>query len=87
MRANLATFLDDFRRHGDATAIVVYRGNRRMASSWAELAAMADRFAAELIDRGIPMGERVVLWGQNGLAWMGAFFGCRRRCGFRQSSD
>lgn len=79
MRANLATFLDDFRRHGDATAIVVYRGNRRTASTWAELAAMADRFAAELIRREISMGERVVLWGQNGLAWMGAFFGCLQR--------
>lgn len=79
MRANLATFLDDFRRHGDAAAIVVYRGNRRTASTWAELAAMADRFAAELIRREIPMGERVVLWGQNGLAWMGAFFGCLQR--------
>ncbi len=79
MRANLATFLDDFRRHGDATAIVVYRGNRRTASTWAELAAMADRFAAELMRREIPMGERVVLWGQNGLAWMGAFFGCLQR--------
>jgi long-chain acyl-CoA synthetase len=79
MRANLATFLDDFRRHGDATAIVIYRGNRRIVSTWAELAAMADRFAAELIRRQIPMGERVVLWGQNGLAWMGAFFGCLQR--------
>jgi len=79
MRANLATFLDDFRRHGDATAIVVYRGNRRMISTWGELAAMADRFAAELIRRETPMGERVVLWGQNGLAWMGAFFGCVQR--------
>jgi long-chain acyl-CoA synthetase len=79
MRTNLATFLDDFRRHGDAMAIVVYRGNRRTTTTWAELAAMADRFAAELIRREIPMGERVVLLGQNGLAWMGAFFGCVQR--------
>ncbi|MGB9146373.1 MAG: AMP-binding protein [Acidobacteriaceae bacterium] len=79
MRANLATFLDDFRRRGDAAAIVVYRGNRRIVSTWSQLAAMADRFAAELVRREIPMGERVVLWGQNGLAWMGAFFGCIQR--------
>lgn len=79
MRANLATFLDDFRSRGDATAIVTYRGNRRITSTWAELAAMADRFAGELVRREIPMGERVVLWGQNGLAWMGAFFGCIQR--------
>ncbi len=79
MRAHLATFPDDFRRHGDATAVVVYRGNRRVASTWAELAGMADRFAAELIRREIPMGERVVLLGQNGLPWLGAFFGCLQR--------
>ncbi len=79
MRSSLATFLDDFRRHGNATAIVAYRGNRRLASTWAELATLADRCAAELIRRQIPMEERVVFWGQNGLEWMGAFFGCLQR--------
>lgn len=79
MRANLATFLDDFRRHGDARAIATHRGNRIFASTWNDLAKLADRFAAELIHRRIPMGERVVLWGQNGLEWMGAFFGCLQR--------
>ncbi|MGA7521170.1 MAG: AMP-binding protein [Acidobacteriaceae bacterium] len=79
MRSSLATFLDDFRRHDNATAIVAYRGNRRLASTWIELATLADRFASELIRRRIPMGERVVLWGQNGLEWMGAFFGCLQR--------
>ncbi|HZZ38092.1 MAG TPA: AMP-binding protein [Acidobacteriaceae bacterium] len=79
MRSSLATFLDDFRRHGDATAMVAYRGNRRLASTWSELATLADRCAAELIRRQIPMGERVVFWGQNGLEWMGAFFGCLQR--------
>lgn len=79
MRANLATFLDDFRRHGSGQAVVAYRGNRRIASTWAELATMADRFAAELVRREIRMGDRVVLWGQNGLEWMGAFFGCVQR--------
>lgn len=76
MRSDLATFLDDFRRHGNAPAIVTYRGNRRLVSTWADLGALADRFAAELKRREIPAGERVVLWGQNGLQWMGAFFGC-----------
>lgn len=79
MRANLATFLDDFRRHGDARAIVAHRGNRSFSSTWNDLAGLANRFAAELIRRQIPMGERVVLWGQNGLEWMGAFFGCLQR--------
>ena len=79
MRASLATFLDDFRRHGDARAIVAWRGNRKFASTWSDLAALADRFSAELVRRQIPMGERVILWGQNGLEWMAAFFGCLQR--------
>ncbi len=79
MRSSLATFLDDFRRHGDAEAIVVHRGNRQIASTWNQIADVADRFAAELIGREIPMGERVVFLGQNGLEWIGAFFGCIQR--------
>jgi long-chain acyl-CoA synthetase len=79
MRSDLATFLDDFRRHGDASAIVAHRGNRRVVSTWNQIAHLADRFAAELMRRDIPMGERVVICGQNGLEWMGAFFGCVQR--------
>ncbi|MGA8160397.1 MAG: AMP-binding protein [Acidobacteriaceae bacterium] len=79
MRSSLATFLDDFRRHGNATALVAYHGNRRLASTWSELATLADRCASELIRRQIPMGERVAFCGQNGLEWMGAFFGCLQR--------
>ena len=79
MRASLASFLDDFRRFGTAPAIIAYRGNRRRVSTWAELLALADRCAAELLRREIPLGERVVLWGSNGLEWMGAFFGCIQR--------
>lgn len=79
MRTNLATFLDDFRSHGDGRAFVTHRGNRKYAASWSDLANLADRFAAELIRRQIRIGERVVLWGQNGLEWMGAFFGCLQR--------
>ena len=79
MRSSLATFLDDYRRHGDAPAIVVHRGNRQLVSTWNQIADLADRFAAELIRREIPMGERVIIWGQNGLEWMGAFFGCLER--------
>jgi long-chain acyl-CoA synthetase len=79
MRANLATFLDDYRRYGDAPALIVHRGNRQLISTWNEIAALADRFAAELVRREIPMGERAVIWGQNGPAWIAAFFGCVQR--------
>ncbi|HVT98694.1 MAG TPA: AMP-binding protein, partial [Acidobacteriaceae bacterium] len=79
MRSSLITFLDDFRRLGDAPAVVVHRGNRRLVASWNQIADLADRFAAELLRREIPIGERVVLWGANGLEWIGAFFGCIQR--------
>ncbi|HTZ88958.1 MAG TPA: AMP-binding protein [Alloacidobacterium sp.] len=76
MRPHLATLVDDFRRHGNATAVVTYRGNRRTSTSYGEIASLAERFAAGLQQRGIAAGERVLLWGQNGPEWIGAFFGC-----------
>ncbi|WP_446741805.1 AMP-binding protein [Silvibacterium acidisoli] len=79
MRPHLATFVEDFRRHGKQTAIVTYRGNRRTSTSYSELADAASGFAAELMRRGIGLGDRVVLWGQNGPEWAGCFFGCIMR--------
>lgn len=76
MRLHLATLVDDYRRHGTQTAVVLYTGNRRQVSTYAELANLAERFAAELMRRQIAMGDRVVLWGQNSAEWIAAFFGC-----------
>jgi long-chain acyl-CoA synthetase len=76
MRPNLATLVEDFRRHGNATAIVTYRGNRRISNSYSEIASLAERFAHELKRRDIAVAERVLLWGQNSAEWIGAFFGC-----------
>ena len=79
MRPHLASLVEDFRRHGAQTAVVVYRGNRRYATSYAELANLTGRFSAELARRGIGPGERVVLWGENSAEWIAAFFGCLLR--------
>src|SRR5271165_2813335 len=76
MRSHLATLVDDFHKHGKSIAIVTYRGNRRTASTYRDLATLTEHFAAELMQREIGIGERVVLWGQNGVEWVGAFFGC-----------
>jgi long-chain acyl-CoA synthetase len=76
MRPHLATLVDDFRRLGNATAIVTYRGNRRIRTSYGEITSLAERFAAELQRREIEPGERVLLWGQNSAQWIGTFFGC-----------
>jgi long-chain acyl-CoA synthetase len=76
MRRHLATLVKDFERHGKQIAIVTYPGNRRVATTYAELASMAGRFSQMLADRGIAPGERVLLWGANCAEWEATFFGC-----------
>ena len=75
-RKNLASLVDDFRKHGDQIALVVRRGLRRRTCSYGELAEMCGRFAAMLAESGIEKGERLILWAPNGPEWMAAFFGC-----------
>jgi len=75
-RAHLASLVATMRGHGAQRAVVAHRGVRSHASSYAELAALAGRFAAELGRRGVAPGERVVLWGANSAEWIAAFFGC-----------
>ena len=76
VRPHLATLLDDFRRHGPERAIVNHTGNRGLSCTYAELAEHSARFAAELKQRDIRIGDRVLLWGQNSAAWIAAFYGC-----------
>jgi len=75
MRTNLATLLDDFRRHDRDIAMVRMQGNRRRVTTYRELAQLAGRFAALLRERGIGPGDRVVLWGENSAEWVAAFYG------------
>jgi len=79
VRENLATLLDDFRRFGSGIAVVHYRGVRRRVTTYAGIANLAGRFAAELERRGIAAGDRVVIWGENGAEWVAAFYGCMLR--------
>jgi long-chain acyl-CoA synthetase len=79
MRDQLATLIDDFRRFGDEIAVVRYQGNRRRVSTYGELARLAGRFAALLERRGIVAGDRVLLWAENSVEWMAAFYGCMLR--------
>ena len=76
MRDHLASLLDDFRRFDRQIAVVRFRGNRRRATSYGEIARLAGRFAALLAQRGIGAGDRVLLWGENGAEWIAAFHGC-----------
>ncbi len=79
MRKTLISLLDDFRRHGQETAIVEHRGVRRYPATYAQLLTTADRFALELMRRSIHFGDRVVFWGKNSALWVGAMHGCIQR--------
>ncbi|MGC9224760.1 MAG: AMP-binding protein [Terracidiphilus sp.] len=83
MRDNLATLIDDFqqpdRKIARETAVVHYRGNRRHATTYGELARLAGRFAAFLAGQGIGQGDRVLLWAENSAEWIAAFHGCLLR--------
>ncbi len=76
MRKDLATFVQDFTRHGHRTAIVTCPGNRRVVTSYEALAQLAGRFSRMLSQREIKPGDRVLLWGANSAEWVAAFFGC-----------
>ena len=75
-RPHLATLLQDFRRYGGDRAVVSHTGNRSLPSTYAELAQLSARFAAEFERLGIQSGDRILLWGQNSAAWIAAFYGC-----------
>ena len=79
MREHLATLLDDFRKHEREIAIVRYQGVRRRETTYGDLARMARRFGALLEERGIEMGDRVLLWAENSAEWIAAFYGCMLR--------
>jgi len=52
VRPHLASLLDDFRRYGRETAIVRHVGVRRRVTSYEEIARLAGRFAALLVEKG-----------------------------------
>ena len=79
MRDHLATLLDDLRRHDREVAVVRYLGNRRWVTTYGEIAHLAGRFAALLVQQGIEPGDRVLLWAENSAEWIAAFYGCLLR--------
>ncbi len=76
MRDNLAILIEDFRRFDGEIAVVRYRGVRRHVATYGEIARLAARFATLLASKGIGLGDRVVLWAENGAEWIAAFHGC-----------
>jgi long-chain acyl-CoA synthetase len=76
MRENLATLVEDFRRADEEIAVVRYQGIRRRVATYGAIARLAGRFAALLEARGIGIGDRVLIWGENSAEWIAAFHGC-----------
>ncbi len=77
MRANLASYLDDFARTGAETAYVYARGLRTHRMSYRDLAELSWRTARWLREgQGLKTGDRVILWGPNSGEWAAAFWGC-----------
>jgi long-chain acyl-CoA synthetase len=76
MRENLATLVEEFRRCDREIAVVRYQGNRRRVSTYGEIAHLAGRFAALLVQKNIGPGDRVILWGENSAEWVAVFHGC-----------
>ena len=78
-RQNIADYLRDFERLGKETAFVEHSGYRTLRSTYRDVAQTAYRFARELNTRAIRKGDRVMLWGPNSAAWVGAFLACAHR--------
>jgi long-chain acyl-CoA synthetase len=76
VRPHLATLVADFRRNGEQIAVVTHRGNRRFSSTYAQLAELSARCAHGFDQLGLEPGDRVLLWGNNSVEWVAAFFGC-----------
>lgn len=64
-------------KFGAKTAVIC--ADRRI--SFTELDLLADRFAAALAGRGIAAGDPVTLYGENGWAWIVAYYGILRAGG------
>ena len=79
VRPHLATLVADFRRHGLDLAVVTHRGNRRLPSTYAQLAELSARCAHAYDRLGLHPGDRILLWGNNSVDWIAAFFGCALR--------
>ena len=75
-RTHLATLVDDFARNGSDIAVVASRGLRRQVTTYADLARLSRRFSAELVQRGVAKGDRVLICAENSAEWIACFFGC-----------
>ena len=72
----LIQIVENFRRRGSETAFVYRRGYRVLRWSYRQVAESASQLAAELHQRGITQGDRIILWGDDCAEWVVSFFAC-----------
>lgn len=72
-------FLQNFHVHADECAYRQRRGYRTDSFIYGEVLNHARGFARMLEQRGITKGDRVMIWGENCVEWVVAFFGCALR--------
>jgi long-chain acyl-CoA synthetase len=78
-RDSLLSLFREFERYGNDIAFVQRRGYRRETWTYRKLARVAFTCALGLKERGVRMGDRVLLWGPNSAEWAAAFWGCLLR--------
>ena len=80
MPDSLAQFFRiNFEKHRNECAYKQRKGYRTQSFTYGEVLGMAHGFARSLEEHGITKGDRVMIWGENGAEWVGAFFGCALR--------
>ncbi|HEU0006387.1 MAG TPA: AMP-binding protein, partial [Terriglobia bacterium] len=74
----LSYFQQQFARNGD-TAYVERLGLRTVRWSYQQIGELAAGWAAQLDERNVLKGDRVLLWAENSAYWVAAFYGCLLR--------
>jgi long-chain acyl-CoA synthetase len=75
-RQSLIEYLQEYPKHGRALAFAYRSGYRMLRASYRGVGELAAQFASELERRGIGIGDRVLLCGENSPEWVAVFFGC-----------
>ena len=72
----LLDLLPAMRRLGEREAVRFYNGFRTWQVSYQQLYSRISAFSHHLDQAGFQKGDRILLWGENRIEWVVAFWGC-----------
>src|ERR1700752_1118039 len=75
-RHSLIEYLQEYPKHGRTVAFAHRSGYRMLRASYRGGGELAAQLARDLEGRGVGIGDRVLLWGENSPEGVAAFFGC-----------